>query len=96
MNGETITMMPTMCIPEKLSKQELVEQYKHMEETAFKQGQMLHEVNCKLAETCTLANTLADHLYKLTDSYDAGDQAAILLQVKHLSERRKSYKKEVH
>ena len=97
MNGPTITMMHTMCTPEKLGKKELVEQVNYLQDAMLQHGQSLHEANCKLAETCRLANTLADHLYKLADAYDIGDQSSILLQVKHLSERRKSYKKpEVH
>ncbi len=96
MNGATITQMPTMCVPERLSKKELVEQYKYMEETAFNQGQMLHEVNVKLGETCIIANQLASVLWALVDSYDAGDQAAILLQIKKLSEQRSSQKAKVH
>lgn len=89
----TITMMPTLCVPEKLDKKALIDQVNYLQDAIMQQGDQLHDAKCRLAETSKLANTLADHLYKLADAYDAGDQASILLQVKHLSERRKSYKK---
>lgn len=97
MNGQTITMMPTMCIPEKLNKKELVEQYKYMEGQAFKQGQALHDVCCKLHDINKMALHLESLLGALVDSYDANDQEAIAVQLKAVSERRKPYKKqEVH
>ena len=97
MNGATITQMPTMCIPEKLTHQELIEQYKYMEDTAFKQGQTLHEVCSSLHEMNKMALHLESLLFALVDSFDANDQEAISLQLKQLSDRRKSFKKtEVH
>lgn len=87
------TMMPTMCVPEKLRKQELVEQYRYMEDAMLRQGQQLHDMSGKLAEMCGWANCLASQLYALVDSYDANDTAAIAVQLKAMSDRRKSFVK---
>ena len=90
MNGATVTMLPTFCNPEKLTHEKLIEQYKYMEEMAFMQGQALHAMETKLVEALGYANVLGSNLGALVDAYDAGDQAAILLQIKRLSETRKS------
>lgn len=92
----TITQLPTLCSPEKLSKKELIDQVNYLQEATMQQGQQLHDVNCKMAETCIIANHLASQLHALADSYDAGDQAAILLQIKNLSEQRIKQKAKVH
>lgn len=94
MNGPTITQMPTLCAPEKLDRKALIEQVNYLQEHLLKEGQMLHEVSHKLHEMIDLSHALSSHLYALCDSYDAGDQAAVLLQVKKLSERRAEFKKE--
>lgn len=91
MNGVTITMMPTMCNPEKLTHRELIEQYKHIEDAVFEQGQQLHEVCSKLAEMNGLAHNLSSLLYSLIDAFDENDQAAIDVQLRKLSEQRKVF-----
>ena len=90
MNGATVTMLPTFCNPEKLSHQELIKQCLYLEDIAFKQGQALHAMETALVEALGYANMLGANLGALVDAYDAGDQAAILLQIKRLSETRKS------
>ena len=96
MKGLTVTMLPTMCAPEKLSREQLVEQVTYLQEEIFKQGQVLHDVCCKLADMSKMAHRLDSLLGALVDSYDAGDQAAILLQIKRLSEPRTEQKAKVH
>lgn len=96
MNGATITMMPTLCNPEKLSREELIKQVNYLQDVVFEQGQKLHEESSERAQACIIANHLASQLHALMDSYDAGDQAAILLQVKNLSEQRTKQKAKVH
>jgi len=91
MNGPTITMMPTMRNPENLSHQELIEQYKYMEEAMFKQGQTLHDVNCKLAKMNQLCHQLHSQLLALVDAHDENDQEAIAVQLKAMSDQRKSF-----
>lgn len=93
MNGATITMIPTLCNPEKLSKEELIEQVSYLQDAIFEQGQKLHEESSERAQACIIANHLASQLHALMDS-DAGDQAAILLQVKNLSEQRAKQSKQ--
>ena len=93
MKGFSITRCVTLCSPEKLSREELIEQVNYLQNDALKTTMTLSEVNAKLRDMCGVANTLSAHLYALCDSYDEGDQAALLLQVKTLSERRKSFKK---
>lgn len=92
----TITQMPTLCAPEKLSKEELIKQVNYLQDAVFEQGQHLHEESSERAQACIIANHLASQLHALMDSYDAGDQAAILLQVKNLSEQRIKQKAKVH
>lgn len=97
MNGAIITRLPTLCNPDKLGLAELREHYKRLEGDAIDQAQQLSDACAKLHEMNVLAQNLSAILYALCDSYEAGDQAAILLQVKKLSDRRKSFKKpEVH
>lgn len=97
MNGLNSTRLSYLEEPEKLSKKELLAAFKNIEDVAMMQNQKLREVKSKLSETCTLANTLADHLWTLVDSFEENNQAAIADQLGMLSERRKSFKKpEVH
>lgn len=95
-NDLTITRLPTLCNPEKLTPKELREQYLRLEEDAIRQGIELSEVSAKLHQMNCLAQQLSSVLYALCDSYEAGDQAAILLQVKKLAERRIQQKAKVH
>lgn len=93
MNRAIITSLPTLCNPEKFDLKELREQYKLLEGDAIRQAQQLSDVCAKLHEMNVLAQDLSAIIYALCDSYEAGDQAAILLHVKKLAERRKAYKK---
>lgn len=93
MNGATVTQLPTLCNPDMLTHEELIEEYKYMEDAMFHQSQTLHEVSSKLHEMNTLAHNLSSIIYALCDSFDAGDQAAILLQVKKLAEQRSRHGK---
>lgn len=96
-NDVIITRLPTLCDPEKFNLKELREQYRLLADDAISQGHQLSDTCAMLHRTNQI---LEDHLITfntLADSYDAGDQAAILLLVRRLSDRRKSYKKpEVH
>ncbi|MBI5626096.1 MAG: hypothetical protein HY935_02670 [Nitrosomonadales bacterium] len=97
MSGSTITRLPTLCNPDKLSVKELREQYKRLEGDAIEQGLQLSDVCAKLHEMNVLAHNLSASIYALIDSFDANDRPAIALQLRQMSDRRKSYKKpEVH
>ncbi len=97
MNNATITQMPTLCVPEKLDRKEAIDHINYLQNSILEQGQTLHDVCCKLHDMNKMALHLESLLGALVDSYDAGDQAAILHQIKQLSERCRSYKKpEVH
>lgn len=96
MNGPIVTQLPTLCAPEKLSREELIKQVNYLQDAVFEQGQHLHEEKAERSQACAIANHLAAQLHALIDSYDAGDQAAILLQVKNLSEQRAKQKAQVH
>ena len=97
MTDSIVTQLPTLCNPDMLTHEELIEQYKYMEDATFRQSQTLHDVCEKLALMNVLAENLSTIIYTLCDSFDAGDQAAILLQVKKLAEHRSKHgKAKVH
>lgn len=92
-NDIIITGAPTMCVPERLSKAELIVQCNYLQDEVMKLSQHVHELKTRLQQTVGLANHQYAHLSALADSYDAGDQAAIMLQIKQLSDRRSSFGK---
>ena len=83
-----ITRLPTLVNVDKLTHAELRQQYQRLEGDAIDQAQQLSEVCAKLHQMNELAHNLSAVIYALCDSYDAGDQAAILLQVKKLNDTR--------
>lgn len=91
-----ITRLPPLCNTESLDLQELREQYKLLEGDALQQAKQLADVCAKLHDMNRLAHNLSATLYALFDSYEAGDQAAILLQLKQMSDLRKIFRKKVH
>lgn len=96
MNSATITKCVTLCTPEKLSREELIAQVNYLQDAALKDFLVMSDVNSTLNEVRGVAHRLDAMLGALVDSYDAGDQAAILLQVKKLSEQRAARKAKVH
>lgn len=88
MSDFIITRLPTLVNIDKMSLAELIQQYQILEGDAIGQAQQLSDACAKLD---TLVHNLSSMIYALIDSYDAGDQAAILLQVKKLSEQRKDF-----
>lgn len=96
MNGVTITKCVTLCNPEKLSREELIAQVNYLQDAALKDAITMSEVVSSRNEICGVAHRLDAMLGALVDSYDAGDQAAILLQVKQQSEQRAARKAKVH
>lgn len=92
-NDIIITKIPTLSVPEKLSKAELIVQCNYLQDEARKLSLQNHELKTKLLEAVGIVNREYAILAALADSYDAGDQAAILLQIKQLSDRRSSFKK---
>ncbi len=91
MNTTAITVMPTLFEPEKLSKKELIEKCKEQHQTMILQDKAIQSAVSKLADTCRNAFDLAAQLHALVDAYDENDQAAITVQLKAMSDRRKSY-----
>lgn len=91
MKDTVITRCPTFVNTEKMGLKELRAQYLILQGDAIDQAQQLSDVCAKLAQMNELAENLSSMLYALCDSYEAGDQAAILLQVKRMSERRAGY-----
>lgn len=93
-----ITRLPTLVNIEGMGIKDLREQYKLLEGDAISQAQQLDNACTQLA---TMIRTLRDYnitFAALCDSYEAGDQAAILLMVKKLSEKRSAFnqKAKVH
>lgn len=93
--NQTINVMPVMIEPEKLSKQELLERCKEQHQTMILQDKAIQDACGKLAEMCICAHNLASQLYALVDAFDNNDKDAIALQLRQLSDRRKSFKKPV-
>jgi len=91
-----ITRLPTLVDIDKMGLKELREQYKRLEGEAIDQSQKLSDVCAKLHEMNVIAHNISSLIFALCDSYEAGDQAAILLQVKNLSDQRKAPKRKVH
>ncbi|MEW6562729.1 MAG: hypothetical protein AB1400_05785 [Pseudomonadota bacterium] len=91
MNGVTVTQMPTLCAPEKLDREALIQQLNYLQDYLMDQGMTMHEVCSKLAEMNRLANNLSSLLYSLIDAYDENDQAAIEVQLRKLSDQRKQF-----
>jgi hypothetical protein len=91
MNDLLITRLPTLVNTDKMGIKELREQYKLLEGDAISQAQQLSEACAKLHSINAIAHDYSITFATLCDSYDAGDQAAILLMVKKLSEKRAAY-----
>jgi hypothetical protein len=96
MNGATVTQCATICTPEKLTREELIAQVHYLQESALKDFMAMSEVRSRLQKVTGVARRQDAMLCALADSFDAGDQAAILLQVKNLSEQRAARKTKVH
>lgn len=91
MNGATVTMMPTLCVPERLDRDALIAQVNYLQDHLMDQGMTMHEVCSKLAEMNQVANRLSSLLYALIDAFDENDQAAIEVQLRKLSDQRKQF-----
>ncbi len=87
----TINVMPLLIAPEKLGKKELLEKCKEQHQTMILQDQTIQSACFKLAEMCRCAHDLGAQLYALVDAFDENDQEAITVQLKAMSDRRKSY-----
>lgn len=96
MNNLLITRLPTLVNTENMGIKELRAQYKLLEDDAISQSQQLSEVKAALHRINTIAHDYSITFGTLCDSYEAGDQAAILLLVKKLSELRTVRKVKVH
>lgn len=96
MSDFIITRLPTLVNIEGMGIKELRVQYKLLEGDAISQAQQLSDACNSLHRMTKAAMNLDAQLNALADSYDAGDQAAILLMVKNLSERRSAQKAKVH
>ena len=92
MNDFTITRLPTIVNIENMGLKELREHYKLLEEDSIIQAQQLSEVKAALHRMNVTAHDYSITFATLCDSYEAGDQAAILLMVKKLSEKRADFK----
>lgn len=91
-----ITRLPTIVDIDKMGIKELREQYKILEGDAISQAQQLSNTCAALHQMNAVAHDYSITFATLCDSYDAGDQAAILLMVKKLSEHRAAKKAKVH
>jgi hypothetical protein len=86
-----ITRLPTLVNIDGMGLKELREHYKLLEGDAISQAQQLSDTCAALAR---MIHTVRDYnvtFAALCDSYEAGDQAAILLMVKKLSEKRTDF-----
>lgn len=91
MSDLLITRLPTLVNTEKMGIKELREQYKLLEGDAISQAQQLSDVKAALHRINVIAHDYSVTLARLCDSFDAGDQAAILLMVKQLAEKRRDW-----
>jgi DNA polymerase/3'-5' exonuclease PolX len=91
MDDFTITRFPTLVKIDGMGIKELREAYKELEGDAISQAQQLSETCAKLHMLTAHANNMAVMLGAIADSFEAGDQAAILLQAKQLAERRAAH-----
>lgn len=98
MSDLLITRLPTLVNADGLGLKDLREQYKRLEGEAIDQAQQLSEVCAALHRMNQTAHDYSITFATLCDSYEAGDQAAILLMVKKLSEKRTQFvqKAKVH
>jgi hypothetical protein len=96
MNDLIITRLPTLVNVDKLDLAELREQYSRLEGDAIDQAQQLSDARAKLHEANQIIRDYAITFGMLCDSYEAGDQAAILLLVKRLADKRSQAKAKVH
>ena len=96
MDNLLITCLPMLVNTEKMSLAELSEQYKMLEGDANRQAQQLSEVRAALHRMNAIVHDYNVTFGTLCDSYEAGDQAAILLMVKKLSELRGARKAKAH
>jgi hypothetical protein len=92
----TITCLPTFCNVDKMGLKEVREQYKLLQADSIRQGIQLSEVSTKLHQMNRAALNLDATLCALVDSYEAGDQAAILLHLKNMAEHRNAKKARRH
>ncbi len=91
MSDLLITRLPTLVNIDTMDLSELREQYKRLEGETIDQAQQLSDACAQLA---TMIRTIKDYnitFATLCDSYEAGDQAALLLMAKRLSEKRAAF-----
>ena len=96
-DAPAIATIAALAEPENLSKQELIEKCREQHLTLIAQDETIQALCAKLSAMCKTAHELGLQQHALVDSYDANDQEAIAVQLRTLSDRRKSFKKpEVH
>lgn len=78
---------------EKLDNKALAAHCTYLQEATISLAQQLSESCAKLKEMCVCASDLGAQLYALVDAFDADDQEAISVQLKQMSDRRKSFQK---
>lgn len=86
-----ITRLPTLVNTDKMGLNELREQYKVLEGDAISQAQQLSDALAHLVRMNQIVKDYNVTFATLCDSYEAGDQSAILLMVKNLSEKRRDF-----
>lgn len=92
MNKLLITRLPTLVNTDGMSIEALREQYKRLEGEAIDQAQQLSDVSAALHRMNVTAHDYSITFATLCDSYEAGDQAAVLLMVKKLADARITFK----
>lgn len=96
MKDFVITRLPTLVNVEGMKLKELREAYKTLEGDAISQGVQLSETCAKLHQMNSMALRMDALLNKLVDHYEAGNQAAILLELKNMAAHRASKKAKAH
>lgn len=89
MSSVTIIQMPTLCIAEKLSREELIDQVNYLQGSLFKHTHMLGQVSGRLNVVSNLCHQHASHLSVLVDAFESDDQEVIRVTLNMLSARRK-------
>jgi hypothetical protein len=92
-DAPAIATIAAQAEPEKLSKHELLEKCHEQHLTLIAQDETIQALCAKLSAMCKTAHELGLQQHTLVDSFDANDQEAIAVQLRTLSDRRKSFMK---
>lgn len=89
-----VFQLPTMCAaPETMTTDKLIAHVHYLQREILGHAELMADLMQRHHDAVGVANAVTAKLLALVDSYDAGDQAAILYQVKQLAESRTAQKR---